>query len=249
LPTTVNLHFTILKNRLMSKKELIKFGHNLLLKGRTPTEIYNAIALKTSSKEELNYVLERVFADDKPILKRNPENIKILLRANRVKLNLEYSIKELFKIAIVILIVAVITYLFSNEDVNQNEIFGWTTLIQGVAVLLMFMFVKFKDWKHLLLPTVIIYFSLWLIELLVWGIPNDLLNAYNYTDTPPSNINTPSSFKIKVNIGAARMIGFIFPYIYLIIKLFLGLLICISFWNYKKYEALAPDVKNDLKYF
>ncbi|NRA12426.1 MAG: hypothetical protein HRT57_10785 [Crocinitomicaceae bacterium] len=225
----------------MTKKELIEFGQKLIEKGRTPTEIHNAIAIKSSSKKLLNEVLEQIFINEKPTIKRSPERTKDLLNANKLKLNLEYSMKGLLRISVTILIVGGITYGLSSIEVNQNEVFGWTTLSQGLIVTILFLLVKYKGLMNLLLPAVIIYFSIWLIELLIWGMPNDLLEVYN-----SQALNVPPRIKLNVDAGIARIIGFIFPFVYLGVKLFLGWFIYLPFRNHLKYEALTQDVKDDL---
>lgn len=228
----------------MTRKELIEFGQKLNSKGRTPTEIYNALSIKVSSKQELSEILEHVFENEKPTTKKSPERVKVLLKANKLKLNFEYSMKSLFRISGLVLVIGFITYGLSREEVNQNEIFGWMTILQGIVMTLLFALVKYKGLLNLLLPAVVTYFAIWLVELLLWGIPNDLLEAYNHV-----RMSVPPSFKLKTNTGAARFIGYIFPFLYVGMKLLLGWFIFTSFRNYQKFEALTQDLKEDLKDF
>lgn len=228
----------------MTEKELIEFGHKLIVKGRTPSEIYSAIACKTSSNKILDKVLKEVFKDEEPTNKRSPERTSTLLKANRIKLNYEYSVKALMRLAATVLIVGGVTYGLSNKRVNQNEIFGWMTLAQGVVLVVLYAFVKYKGLMNLLLPAVVIYFAVWIIELLIGGIPNDLLEAYNHT-----TINVPPSLRLKVNSVMARLLGYIFPFLYIGLKLFLGWFIFVAYRNHQRYDALTEDIKNDLKDF
>ena len=228
----------------MTKQELIEFGQKLIVKGRTPSEIHNAISVKAANKKQLNDVLEQVFINEKPTTKRNSERTKTLLDANKLKLNFEYSIKGLFKISFAVLVIGAVTYGLSKEEVNQNAIFGWMTLSQGIVIAILFVLIKRKRMMNLLLPAVIIYFSFWLIEFLIWGIPNDLLDAYNNI-----KLNTPPNFRLKSNSGGARMIGFMFPFLYISLKLLLGWFIFVAYRNQYRYDALSQDIKDDLKDF
>jgi hypothetical protein len=226
----------------VTKKQLIQFGQKLVAKGRTPIEIRNAIALKATSNKELNEVLEQVFIDEKPQKSRSSERVKILLKANRVKLNFEYSMRSLIRIAAAILVLGGITYGLSSEEVNKNGMYGWMTLAQGVVTLLLFSLVKIKSLMNLLLVAVILYFALWLVELAIWGIPNDLLKIYDrYPLKIPSN-----SYKLRERAGGARVLGVLFPYLYLGVKLLFGGFIFTSYRNYRRFESLSQDVKDDL---
>lgn len=226
----------------MRKNGLIDFGKQLLQKGRTPSEIYNALSLKASSKDDLNETLKQVFKSENKAPKRSQVELKKILIANNLKLNFEYSIIGLNRIAIVLLLVGGITLFLSNEEVNQNAVFGIITLIQAIFVTTLFTLVKYKKLYHLLIIAVYLYFILWIIELLIWGFPNDLLEVYNL-----HKINVPPNYKLKANATGARLIGFIFPFIYVGVKLFLGWFIFIAYWNYSKYDSLSNETKEELK--
>ncbi|MFT5780534.1 MAG: hypothetical protein ACI837_003496, partial [Crocinitomicaceae bacterium] len=73
-------------------QELIDFGNKLLKKGRTSTEVFNALAIRTSSKEVLNAALKKVNQPDKPLVQRKKSDIKKLLAANKKQLNFKYSL-------------------------------------------------------------------------------------------------------------------------------------------------------------
>jgi hypothetical protein len=228
----------------MTKIELIEFGRKLIDKGRTPKEIYDSISIKASSKKMLNEVIKEIYRKKGKIKKRSPEQVKVLLKANKIKLDFEFDLKGLIRVALCVLTLGGIVYGLSSRRVNQNEIFGWITILQGLITLTLYYFVKFKNNLNLLLVTVILYFSIWGIELFIWEVPNDLLNAYNV-----NNINIPPSLKININTGAARLIGFMFPFLYLFFKLFFGLIMVNSFWRYKKYNNLPNEIKEELKTF
>ena len=226
----------------MTQKELIEFGHKLIAKGRTPTEIHNAISIKVSNKKELNNILEKVFIEGKTTPKRSSKKVSELLKANKLKLNFEYSQKGLIRISILILIIGGITLFLSKEEVNQNAVFGIMTIIQGVTIAILNILVKSKNLYDLLLIAVIAYFTIWIIELFIWGIPNDLIEAYNH-----HKMNAPSIISLQARTGGARFIGFIFPFLYLGLKLFLGWFVFDVYRNHTKYEALSQEIKDDLK--
>lgn len=226
----------------MTKEELIEFGHKLVAKGRTPTEIHNAIAAKASSKDELNEVLDKVFVSEMKITNYSADQTKVLLDANRLKLNHQYSQKGLLRIAIMILVIGGITLGLSQEEVNQNTIFGWLTIAQGAIVTVLFLLVRFNKMMDLILIALISYTAIMACELIFWGIPNDLLEAYNHT-----NLNVPPSLKLRTNTVGARLIGYIFPFLYLGLKLFLGWFLFVVYRNYKSYNDLSQDIKDELQ--
>lgn len=85
-----------LKRHILTKEKLIEFGHKLNAKGRTPTQIVNALEHKSSNSVLINEVLEVIFKDETPKIKRSPERVKTFLKANRLKLNHEYAIRSSF---------------------------------------------------------------------------------------------------------------------------------------------------------
>lgn len=189
-------------------------------------------------------MLEEVFRSDKQTVHRSPERVSKLIFANRIKLNFEYSMKGLYGISTMVFIVGIVTYSLSKKEVNQNEIFGWFTLLQCLTITSLFAIVKLKKEFKLLLPAVLLYFSIWIVELVFCGMPNDLLEAYNH-----HKANVPPSFTIQLNVGGARILGLIFPLLYLGLKLFAGWMLFRSYRNYIKYETLAKDIKDDLNDF
>lgn len=224
-----------------SLKKLIEFGHQLVDKGRTPREIYAAMERKASNKEELNEALEFVFKESNEVKMRSPEKITELLKANKLKLNFHYSLKGLPRIAAIILIIGAITFSLSKEEVNQNGVFGLFTLTQGVVVSTMVYFVKSKSQLNLLLPIVLSYFIIFSLELLFAGIPNDLLEVYNH-----QGVKHQVRISHSIGIGIARFIGLIFPYIYLSIKIILGIMLYTNYNNYVKFTALSAEMKVEL---
>lgn len=228
----------------MTTKELIAFGEKLKAKGRSPSEIQLALKSKVSNEKQLNKVLKQVFIENKQTVKRSPERIKTLLKANKLKLNFEYALKGLYAISIVVFVVGGVTYGLSSEEVNQNEVFGWFTLIQGFSITLVFVWVKHFGRHSLLLPALIVYLFIWLVELVFYGFPNDLLEAYNH-----HYVNYPPSFKIRSNTAVARGLGFIFPILYVGMKLSIGWLLFLSYRSYAKYKALSQADKDELNHF
>lgn len=228
----------------MEESKLIEFGKKLITKGRSPREIRSALAIKTQNKNELNSVLKKVFENNQTKTHRNPKRVKMLIESNQVKLDLKYSILGLYRMAGALFIIGGITSFLSKEEVNQNSIFGYITIIQAVSLACIFFVVRQKNRADLLLVSVIVYFSIFLIELIGFGIPNDLFEAYNN-----HKMKLPPGMKFKANAGMARLIGFIFPFVYILLKLLLGWFILSAHLNYRKYSKLTMDVKEDLKTF
>lgn len=227
----------------MTDEELIEFGNKLIAKERTSIEIFNALRNKAEDNEQLNRVHPKVVKPEAEKKKRSPELVRTLLKANRIKLKSEYSIRSLTRLAFIVLIIGGIVLFLSSKEVNNNAIFGWFTLTQGLFLLVLYSLVKFKEMTDLLLVAMIGYFALWGIELLIDGIPNDLLEAYNHVNLRTHN------FRQSANGGGARFIGYIFPYLYLGVKLLLGGFTIVSYFNHKNYDALPNDIKLELEDF
>lgn len=213
-------------------------------KGRTPTEIYNALSINAATKKDFDIALDKVFSKNSNKIKRNPERVKVLLKANKIKINNTYSLKGLYRIALTVLVLGGIVYGLSSKKVNQNEVYGWITLLQGGILMVLFYFVRKKKQYNLLFVALLTYASIWGIELIVWGIPNDLLKAYYR-----HKIHVPPTYKLQSRTGGARLFGFIFPYIYLAMKAFLGWFVFVAYINHKKYNELPMEIKEELKRF
>src|SRR5690606_36820958 len=164
--------------QVLKRKELIALGHKMVDKGRTPTEIYNALTINSATKEDIDIALDKVFSKNSNKIKRSTERVKVLLKANKIKLNNTYSLKGLYRIALTVLVLGGIVYGLSSKMVNQNEVYGWITLLQGGVLIVLYYFVRKKKQYNLLFVGLLAYTSIWGIELIVWGIPNHLLNAY-----------------------------------------------------------------------
>lgn len=227
----------------MTDKELIEFGNKLIAKERTSIEIYNALLNRASDKEQLNRVLPKVVKPEAKKKKRSPEQVNVLLKAHRLKLRSDYSIQSLVRLSFVVLCVGGVVLFLSNEKVNGNAFFGWTTIIQGLSLLVLYSLVKYRGKSDLLLIGMVSYFLIWSIEILIDGIPNDLLEVYNNVRVRAPHIRQ------QTNVGGARFIGFIFPYLYLGVKAMLGWFVTISYLNYKKFDALPNEVKIELEDF
>jgi hypothetical protein len=225
-------------------QELIDFGNKLLKKGRTSTEVFNALAIRTSSKEVLNAALKKVNQPDKPLVQRKKSDIKKLLAANKKQLNFKYSLRTLLMIPFLILCTGGIVLFLSNEKVNGNSEFGYLTLLQGTIIFLLYALAKYKKMYHLFIICIFTFGVIWIIEVLVFGIPNDLLEAANHV-----KIRVPHGYQQRMNMGGARFLGYIFPYLYVGIKLLLGTLVFIVYRNHLSYDALDEKTKADLKDF
>lgn len=144
----------------------------------------------------------------------------------------------------ILLIASASVLALSNEEVNQNGIHGWVTLLQGVVLFGIYAFVHFKKANQLLLTALIGYSSTLLIELVLFGMPNDLYKAYY-----EKNVSLPShaGYRSKIKGGGALMIGYLFPIMYLIVKLFFILIPLNIYLRFKKYDALTEYVKTDLE--
>jgi hypothetical protein len=229
----------------MTQHELIAYRKELISLGRTPEEIYAALARNATSKSDLHKALDHVFAADKPIVKRSSERVTSLLAANTLKLNVEYSLKNLFKLTLALLILGVTTYGLSSEDLNGNAPFGWMTLLQGVLLAVLYALVRYKGFMNLLLIAAIAYFTIWAIEILVWGLPKGLFQLYfegNSYGLPKYRLDAYE--KMAALYGP---VGTTLPYIYVAVKLTLGWFIFNAYRCYQQFDALSEDLKAELK--
>lgn len=146
------------------------------------------------------------------------------------------------RISMIILMLGLITYALSSEQANQNEPFGWMTLLQGAVVGGLFLLAKYRNQNNLLILILLCYLAIWIVELILWGCPNNLLKGY-YEGTYRSFSATQHNW----GPGASGIIGLAFPYVYLGIKLAVGYAIVIAYFNYYKFNRLPHDVKLELK--
>lgn len=229
----------------MTQQELIAYRKELISLGRTPEEIYTALARNASSKRELHKALDHVFVADEPMVKKSSERIASLLAANKLKLNAEYSQKNLLRLTIALFVLGTITYGLSSEDLNGNAPFGWMTLLQGTVIAVLYALVRWKGLMQLLLVAVIAYFTIWAIEILVWGLANGLFQYYYEGKCYglPNNRNGNYQ-KLSFLYGT---IGTTFPYIYVTAKLTLGWYIFAAYRSFQQFDALSEDLKAELK--
>jgi hypothetical protein len=73
------------------------------------------------------------------------------------------------------------------------------------------------------------------------GMPNDFLKAY-YVHGPARQVRTPH----KVN-GLVFLMAHVFPYVYVIVKLIIAILVWRPYYLIGKYDALSPQIKVELE--
>ena len=225
----------------MTDEELIEFGNKLIAKDRTSIEIFNALKHKAEDEAQLNRVHKKVVKPEAKKKERSQELVRTLLAANKIKLRFEYSMRSLYRLAGGVIILSLIVLFLSNEEVNGNAPFGWVTLIQGVALVVLYALVRNRKAYDFLMIALIGYFAIFGIELIMFGVPNDLFAAF-YQD----GVYIRGS---RVSSGLALLMGYLFPFLYLSLKMMFGALAFTSFWNHKKYDALPNDVKMELEDF
>jgi hypothetical protein len=221
----------------------IAFGISLLNKGRRPNEIRSAMKSRIKDDKTLEEVLSIVF--DSGYKNKSDKSKKVpveIIRLNRLKLNFEYSIKNLLKIPFVLGIVGVIVLLLSKPEVNNNAVYGIFTLIQAAFLFVLGWVIIAQKRNEYLLFFFSGFVILFMLELAIFGIPNDLLAAYQGRTVR----NASGYYKRETAVGGARFIGFIFPMLYLCVKLMIGYLVFRSYYNWSKYDGLSEDIKQAL---
>ena len=226
------------------KKE-IDFGYSLLDIGRTPSEVRRTMKARVDDPLMREYILKMVFerhVDAQNVLKKS-RNVPIeTIRLNRYRLNYLYSIKNLLRIPLILAVIGAIVLFLSNSKVNGNAIYGISTIVQACFLVTIGYYLKLKNKHQLLLYFFVGFSGLFLIELLLFGLPNDLVAGYKNV-----NIRTHDRINKITAVGGARFIGMIFPYLYLFIKLGVVYLVFRSYYNWYEYDRLPESTKNALE--
>lgn len=223
----------------------IAFGISLLNKGRRPNEIRAAMKSRIKDDKILEDVLSIVFDSNSKNANKPIKSKKVpieIIRLNRVKLNFEYSIKNLLRIPIILGFVGAIVLFLSKSEVNNNAVYGVFTLIQATFLFVLGWIVISQKRNDYLLYFFSGFVLLFMLELTIFGMPNDLLAAYQGRTVR----NASGYYKREATVGGARFIGFIFPMLYVCVKLMVGYLVFKSYYNWRKYNGLSEDVKQAL---
>lgn len=219
----------------MNREELREYGQNLLDKGRRPGDVRIAFKSRDADPELKEEVLTELFHVDQQSIEAVPKKKRVgadVLAANKLKLKYSYSMRTLYRIPLLLLAVGIVVLVVSSEEVNMNNVFGINTCVQALVLGVLFVMAKTGKQNDFLSYGVASVGILFLIELILWGIPNDLfmaLNEYEVHYTRRSAI--------------VRLIGFIFPYVYLATKVGIIALAIQPALNWKKYNSLSTDMK------
>lgn len=179
----------------------------------------------------------------------SPEEKEDVIRVNRIKSNLNDSIEDLWQRALYILLFGIIVFSISSEKVNQNTIFSYFTLAQGIILVPIYLILVRKKRKlKFLFIGFAIYVGIWLIEIIFFGLPNDLLAAYNTIRVTGSGIGmrpTKVEFLYREKYEGRDVI-LIFPYVYSGIKLIFGYILFNAYRNYNRLNNLPTSLKEKL---
>lgn len=220
-----------------SLEELIQMGINLVEKERSATAIYQSLKANAASTEDLNAALEIVFEEPKTSLKKKytPE-VQAMLKANRIKMNFDYTVKSMLIIPLAVCLIGVITLILANERTNGNAPFAYWTLAEGFGLLVLFSIVRFKKQYDMLLIAALGFSAAYILQLLLLGIPNDLFAV--------SGVNGQASLKSKAFV--VLVIGYLFPFIYLGLKIIVCLMVFTFYRRFRQFDNLSDQMKLDL---
>ncbi|MGB0915847.1 MAG: hypothetical protein ACPGVI_07225, partial [Crocinitomicaceae bacterium] len=157
------------------------FGYYLLDVGRTPSEVKRTMKSRIDDPELREYILKMIFERHVVAQKalEKSRNVPIeVIRLNRYRLNYLYTIKNLLRIPLILAVIGGIVIFLSNSKVNGNAIYGISTVVQACFLIVVGYYLKLKNQHQLLLYFFVGYSGLFLIELLVFGLPNDLVAGY-----------------------------------------------------------------------
>ena len=167
------------------------------------------------------------------------------LRANRIYAKYKFSKSTLSKQPYLILIFGFVVFALSSEKVNQNEVFSYFTLIQGVALIPLYMLVKRTEKYEHMMYALLAYALIWLIEMVFFGFPNELLAAYNTVKVGGGSMKPHIEFLYRKE-NENRDVYPLFPFIYSGVKLFFGVIVFMIFRNYSRWEKLPEDTRKML---
>jgi hypothetical protein len=224
----------------MTREELIILGKSMVAKGRSPRSIHEALRNNAPDKETLNAALEAVFAIAATPKFRSKQHLNELLQARRTKTSLDYARKFLPRLGLLILALGIATALLSNARVNQNGIFAWITIGQALVLIPFFWIIQSDQKDYLLLPAFLFFIATWLGEILLFGMPNDLIKAYY--DPGIRVVHAPAK-----GTAIARLIGFLYPFVYMFLKAVFATLIYNAHRKFKIYAALDEATKREIE--
>lgn len=154
----------------------------------------------------------------------SPDEREEFLRSNRIRSHYKDSKKYLWTYPFYILVFGTIVFAISSERVNQNTVFAYFTLVQGLILIPFYFMVKKSGKDQFLLFGLLSYVLLWLIEIIFFGFPNELLAAYNTILLEGRGLKPKVTFLYREEY-ADREVTLVFPYVYTGVKLILGLLL------------------------
>ena len=164
-------------------------------------------------------------------------------RANRIKASYLFTKGTFGQNRYLIFIFSLVVFVISDEKVNQNTIFSYFTLAQGIALIPFYILVKRTDHYQHLRNAFIAYMLIWLVEIVLFGFPNELLAAYNTVQIGGGNTMKPSIKLLYREKNADRDVYEIFPFIYSGVKLFFGGVLFFNFRAYYRWAKLPQSMK------
>lgn len=221
----------------MNYDDLIIYGKELILKGRRPDELRSAIRHKAQNTELAEAVLKELFrVDSKPTQSKGKKYSLEVIRANRHYSNLHWSIKTLYRIPAMLLVVGAVVLVLSRKGINDNHVYGIMTCVSALVLFPLYYMAKRDQSLTFLMAGAGVSVFLFAAELLRWGIPNDFLKGYDQYNVQYSK-----------NGYLSRMLMAILPWVYLGLRCAFLFLIIRPVVHWRTYDRLPNNVKEQLE--
>lgn len=207
------------------KAELIAFGKYLMEKGNRPSAIRDVFRNRVRDAGLRNELLAEIFRYKPPVKEdtRTPEQKKRdleLMKARHIVSDFKGQNQHSLKLGIVTLGVALISLLFGLP-------YAAMTALQGLIVIMIFAVIIKKRAYHLINGILLSFAGLVVAELLLFGMPDTLLDDLFSTE------------RTKVYI----ILDQVTPFIYLAYKLAIIMLLIYNLILKRKYDKLPPDIR------
>lgn len=204
------------------------------MKGRTASEIRNALLLQNHDGYDINQLLDEIYTTDHiKRVKLSSEEIKILNEKIKIYNNFRYTKKSTQRLGYALLVFGLVILLISKPDVNDYTPYSIFTISQGLFTLVLYsVSIRTKNY-NLFYFVLLVYCLIWIIEIVFLGIPGDLYAGY-----ANKRVILPPSFKIQTAFSGARVFGKVFPILYICLKFLWLFLISLFSYHWYKFSSI-----------
>lgn len=207
---------------------LVDLALKMAEKGRSPRNIYLVLESKGANKEELKAILDIVY-HSRPKATESTENLETILLKRRLSFDIQMATTMLKRLAGMTLFVGLIMYAIASEEINQNTVYSYISLLSGIPLLVCWL-VLTKGYSprinfYVVLAAFILFTGIHLIEFLTLGKPNFYLKDYKYAT---------NYIRFSSRTGVAGLVALIIPYLYIMYNCFVVASLSFPVYTYYK---------------